>query len=263
MQKGKVKDFFSSVHEEGFQAILESECVPDVVTTVANTVTTEGASLFLGSIIGAAAPRINNVRMNYLQKRFENRVEEALKIMQNKIALIEENYALLSEELQEKFRGLYVEWLLDNLNSERQPEKVVSHVNGYINMMANETNDDVMIMFCDTLNQLTQLDIDVLRLYGIKQNENVWKLMDRYSIKPEQLQIIKEKLVRFGLLYSKSDDLRDDNIDAVVKYLLAVEAESKKRTPKNIKMKDVKKPKVNEMYSITRLGRDFLLKISG
>ena len=262
MQKGKVKDFLNSVQEEGFQAVLESEYVPEVVTSVADIVTTESTSLLFGSIIGAAAPRINSVRMNYLQKRFENRIETALKIMQDKIATIENNYELLSEELQEKFRGLYVEWFLDNLYSERQPSKVVCHVNGYINMMSNETNDDIMIMFFDTLNQLTQLDIDVLKLYSTDANENAWNLIERYGIESDQLQIIKEKLVRFGLVYSKRDDLRDENIDAVVKYLFALEAESKKKSPKNIKMKNITKPKSSESYSITRLGRDFLLNIS-
>lgn len=207
MKKGKVRDFLSSVREEGFQALLESEYVPEIVTSMADMVTTEGTSLFLGSIIGAAAPRVNSVRMNYLQKRFEKRVESALKIMQNQISLIENNYASLNDEMQEKFRGLYVEWLMDNLYSERQPEKVTSHVNGYINMMTNDTNDDIMIMFMDTLNQLTQLDIDVLKLYTISSDESAWDLIGRYGIQPEQLKVIKEKLERFGLIYSKQDDL--------------------------------------------------------
>lgn len=262
MEKGKVKDFLSSAKEEGFQAVLESDCVPEVVSALANAVTTEGTSLLLGSVIGAAAPRINSVRMNYLQKRFENRVETALQMMQNKITAIENRYAALSDELQEKFRGLYVEWFLDNLNTERQPEKVEYHVNGYINMMSNNANDDIMIMFFDTLNQLTQLDIDVLKLYSINPDETGWNLMERYGIRPEQMQIIKEKLVRFGLIYSRKDDLRDDNIDAVVKYLFALEAENKKKSPKPVKMKDIKKPKSNETYSITGLGRDFLSTIS-
>lgn len=262
MKKRKVRDFLNAVQEEGVQAVLESDYVPEIVTSLADVVTTESTSLLLGSIIGAAAPRINSVRMNYLQKRFENRVETALQIMQKKIAVMENNYELLSEELQEKFRGLYVEWFLDNLYSERQPSKVTCHVNGYINMMSNETNDDIMIMFFDTLNQLTQLDIDVLKLYGTDANENAWNLIERYGIESDQLQIIKEKLVRFGLVYSKRDDLRDENIDAVVKYLFAVEAESKKKAPQSVKMKNITKPKSSESYSITRLGRDFLLKIS-
>ncbi len=106
MKKGKVRDFLSSVSEEGFQTILESEYVPEVVTSMADMVTTEGTSLFLGSVIGAAAPRVNSVRMNYLQKRFEKRVESALKIMQNQISLLENNYASLNDEMQKKFRGL-------------------------------------------------------------------------------------------------------------------------------------------------------------
>ena len=143
------------------------------------------------TVVGA--PRANSIRMNYLQKRFEKRVESALRIMQNQISSIENNYATLNDEMQEKFRGLYVEWLMDNLYSERQPEKVTSHVNGYINMMTNDTNDDIMIMFMDTLNQLTQLDIDVLKLYTISSNESAWDLIGRYGIQPEQLKVIKEK----------------------------------------------------------------------
>lgn len=84
MKKRKVRDFLNAVQEEGVQAVLESDYVPEIVTSLADVVTTESTSLLLGSIIGAAAPRINSVRMNYLQKRFENRVETALQIMQKK-----------------------------------------------------------------------------------------------------------------------------------------------------------------------------------
>lgn len=104
--------------------------------------------------------------------------------------------------------------------------------------------------------------IDVLKFYAISSDESAWDLIGRYGIQPEQLKVIKVKLKRFGLSYSKQDDSRDDNIDAVVKYLLAIEAESKRKNPKSVKMKDIKKPKTYELYSITGLGRDFFLKIS-
>ena len=66
MKKGKVRDFLNAVQEEGVQAVLESDYVPEIVTSLADVVTTESTSLLLGSIIGAAAPRVNSVRMNYL-----------------------------------------------------------------------------------------------------------------------------------------------------------------------------------------------------
>lgn len=133
------KDFLSVVGEESTQAVLESELVPQIVSSVAEMVTTEGVSLVLGSVIGAVAPRINGIRIGILEKRFEQRVESALAIMQSKIQLLESNYELLNEDMQEKFRGLYVEWLMDSLYSERQPEKVESHINGYINMILHLT----------------------------------------------------------------------------------------------------------------------------
>lgn len=262
MDKRKVKDFLAAVGEEEVQAALESECLPSVVTEISELVTTEGTSLLLGSIVGAAAPRINSIRLNYLEKRFEQRVETALSLMDSRICLIESKYEELEEELQEKFRSLYVEWFMDNLYVEKQPEKVQFHVNGYINMMDNSTNDNIMIMFMETLSELTMLDIDVLKLYSSNSDETAWNLIERYSLQPEQLSVIKEKLVRYGLVYSRMDDARDDNVDAIANYLIALDKEAKKKNPKPVKMKDIKKPKRTESYSITPLGRDFLNKIT-
>ena len=56
----------------------------------------------------------------------------------------------LSETVQNKFNETYLEWLLDNLYEEKQAEKVSYHVNGFINLMSNDVNDNLMLMFFNT-----------------------------------------------------------------------------------------------------------------
>lgn len=262
MKKGKVKDFLSASKEEIVDSVVESDMLPAAVEEIADIVVSEGIAEIIGTLIGACAPRINGIRLSYKQNRFETRVKSALTLMAKRIDAMEENYVALTEEVQEKFRGQYVEWLLDNLEIEKQQEKVPYHVNGFINLMSNEANDNLMLMFFDTINQLTQLDIDVLSLYCRDTQENIISLCDRYNLKTEQVTVIKEKLERLGLVYCKNDEQRDKNIDEIVDYLNKVDKDQKKSKPKGVRLPNIRNPNRSTSYAITSLGRDYLKVIS-
>lgn len=256
-----IKDLAKSIAEEGVSSALNSENLPEIIADVADVVWPEGASLIVGSILGAVAHRINSVRQNYKQNRFERNVREALTVFGKRIDELELNFKNLNSDMKEKFNGLYLEWFLDNLYSERQVSKVPYHVNGFINFMNNDSNDNIMIMFFDTLNQLTQLDIDALKMYDINSPENYNSLTQKYNLLPEQIKVIKEKLARLGLLYSKNDEQRDSNIDTIVEYLKKVDQDAKTKKPKGVKLPNIKKPNRMERYSITGLGRGYLKAI--
>ena len=256
-----IRDLAKSVADEGVSSALNSENLPEVIADVADVVLSEGSSLIVGNILGAVAPRINSIRQNYKQNRFERNVREALIVFGKRIDELEMNFKNLNIDMKEKFNGIYLEWFLDNLYSERQSSKVPYHVNGFINFMNNDSNDNIMIMFFDTLNQLTQLDIDALKMYDIDSPENYNTLMKKYNLLPEQIEVIKEKLARLGLLYSKNDDQRDSNIDTVVEYLKKVDQDAKTKKPKGVKLPNIKKPNKAERYSITNLGRGYLRTI--
>ena len=149
---------------------------------------------------------------------------------------------------------------MDNIYDEKQSEKIPYHVNGYINFMTNETNDNLMLLFFNTLNELTQLDIDVLKMYDMNSEENILTIRERYNLNFEQTMVIKEKLTRLGLLQSKNDEQRYLNIDYVVDYLIAVEKDSKKSKPRGVTLQKskIKKPNRAESFCITRLGRSYL-----
>ncbi|MCC8098440.1 MAG: hypothetical protein LIO44_07845 [Eubacterium sp.] len=258
MGKGKIKDLLSATKDEAIGDFLDSELTPEIVKNAAELVVSEGPAAIFGMFFGAVAPRINSIRLSYKENRFERHVETALSVMTNRIESLENNYNSLNKEMQEKFSGTYMEWLFDNLYDEKQEEKISCYVNGYINMMSNDANDNLMLMFFDTISQLTQLDIEILRLYSIDSQDDITKLCERNNLEYEQTAMIKEKLTRLGLLNSRNDEQRDNNVDLIVDYLKKSDKENRSRNPKNVKLPRINKPNRSESYKITSLGNSYL-----
>lgn len=264
MNKGKIKDFILATKDEIVNVTVDSETISEIVNNIGETVVSEGTAVIIGEIVGAIAPRKNGIRLSYKQNRFERNVKQALEVICKRIQTLELNYSLLDKEIQEKFSTEYLEWLLDNLYDEKQKEKIPYHVNGYINLMSNEANDNLMLMFFDTMNELTQLDIEVFNLYSIHSQDNIWALCKRYNLTPEQTNVIEEKLARLGLLESRNDEQRDKNLDYIVEYLEAQDKDSKKKKPSgvNFPKTKIKSIKRFESYSITQLGNGYLKVVS-
>lgn len=256
--KDKVKDLFSSASEQTMGEIVESNIIPELVKKVAETVVQEGTADIIGNICAAVLPRANGIALNYKQKKFERNVNIALGEFEKKFSVMDEKLSLLNEELEERFRELYVEWLLDSLENEKQNVKIPYLVNGYINMMNNTTNDDLMLMFFSTLNDLTDLDINVLKMYHFACDGNIYTLMNEKNLSIEQINLVKEKLLRNGLLDSKNDEQRDDNLEEVVRYATDLAKQMKATKPKVVKAPKTKKIPKSESYSITELGRNYL-----
>ena len=77
----------------------------------------------------------------------------------------------------------------------------------------------------------------------------------------EQMRFIREKLERFGLLQSKNEEINDNNLKEIVKYLQNLEKESKKSKPGSVKIPKLKKVSGSDSYKITQLGRQYLTLI--
>lgn len=258
----KVYDFLNASKEEITDMALESDIIKSVVTDFAKLALSEGSAVIVGNIISTLSPRINNIRLNYKQSRFERHVASTLSVIKEKIDVLERNYSALNEEVKEKFSTEYLEWLLDNLYEEKQADKVLFHVNGYLNLMNNDANDNLMLMFFNTINELTMLDIDVLNMYNYESSENINTLCEKYKLDYNQINVIKAKLERLGLLENKNEMQRDSNVDLIVEYLKKLDQEQKKRNPKEIKIPNIKKISKTKSYTITNLGRSYLKIIS-
>ena len=236
--------------------------MPSIVEDIADVAVSEGVATVIGGLISAAAPRLNGIRLNYKYNKFESHVKMAITQLLRRVEVLEVNYNALNENNIEKFNGTYQEWLLDSLYNEKQQEKISYYVNGYINLMDNSANDNLMLMFFNTINELTQLDIDVLGMYSGETQDNIFTLGEKYNLLPEQLMVIKEKLARLGLLVSINDIQRDENIDAIVLYLDKVDKEKKKRNPREVKIPKIKKVNRHDSFRITKLGINYLKVIS-
>lgn len=260
--KEQVTDLITAIKEEGITSILESESLKAVVTELAKQLTTEETSLFLGSLFGAIAPRVNGVVLSYKQNRFERNTNLMIEALTTRIELLERNFSQLSPEMQDNYKTQYIEMLLDNIIDERQAEKIRWNVNGFINLMTDDSNENILQLFFDTLSELTVLDIDVLRMYWHSSDIEISDIIDKYGIDYDQLKLVKEKLVRLGLFSRKNDEVRDSNIDEITIYLRNLEKDQKKKNPKGVKLSNkVKKISGIESYRITNLGVGFLRSI--
>lgn len=70
-----------------------------------------------------------------------------------------------------------------------------------------------------------------------------------------QIRFIEEKLERFGLLQSRNEEINENNLEMIVKYLEKVKKENRKRNPDDIKVPSIKRVGASDSYRITPLGR--------
>lgn len=163
-----------------------------------------------------------------------------------------------------EYQRQITEALLDNIVEEPQEAMVKYNVNGYVNLLKSDnTNLDIVLMFFKTLSQLSDLDIRVLKSYSYLGNdgENILDICKDIHVDFEQMRFIREKLERFGLLQSKNEEINDNNLKEIVKYLQNLEKERKKSKPGSVKIPKLKKVSGSDSYKITPLGRQYLTLI--
>ena len=209
---------------------------------------------FIDGSIGLVVPSAGNMILSYKQQRMERRIVATLQTLIDR----QEEFNNIIAEIQDKIdyqnmKGKYFEMLMDYSMDEPQEEKIEYLVNGYLNVARiPNPQEDVVRSFYDTLKQLNLLDIRVLRLYSYTGQDNAYNIMEDYQIDHYQYNMVREKLARLGLIYSKNELQRDKNQDAMVDYLSDL---SKGRAGK---LRNVKKISRSESYSLSSYGNRFI-----
>lgn len=215
------------------------------------------------SIVGSVVPVANNVLLSYKQHRLERNVLNSLRIIQSKQNELEKRMNELLEN-NPTFITQITEALLDNIVDEIQERMVEYNVNGYINLLKSDhTNIDLGLMFFKTMSQLNDLDIRILKVYSNLETdgESIVSICNELNLELNQIRFIKEKLERFGLLQSRNEEMNDDNLDRIVKYLEKVKKENRKRNPNDVKVPSLKRVSSSDSYRITSLDRSYLTMI--
>ena len=63
------------------------------------------------------------------------------------------------------------------------------------------------------------------------------------------------------MLQSRNEDINDDNLIKIVKYLEKVKKENRKKNPDDVNVPNLKKVNGTDSYRITSLGKHYLTMI--
>lgn len=261
------KDLARSGLEVGTSILLEN--LPELGTEVAGIIGNEAIGTTIqtlaGGFLGAVAPAFLGVKLSFQQKRFERNMVKMVCAIKQQQETIQQRLDMLELNVRQKFiDGPYRDVLLDNIISENQEQKVQYNINGYINLMGIENpNDDVVFTFFHTLSQMSELDIRVLKLYRPTFDmddgpENFLDIMREVNIGETQYSFILEKLCRLGMLYSKNEERRDENLDIIGKTVVELIKQLYSKKPKEVKAPKLNRISRTESYRISVLGRQYL-----
>ena len=250
----KIKDL-----AEGTKGVIGEIIAEDVIPAL-------GTEMLKGTVLEAAtgavsalSPRIGGVMIAYKQKRWERNWEQYISLIAEHQEELNTRLGKLEAKQQEEVKDIYFPLVSDYVGNEKQIEKIKFIVNGFINLTAGiNMQEDTTIMYYDTLEQLSLLDLRILKLYNHRylneeKDDDIYSVMRDYQIDATQVSLIKEKLLREGLLLSQNDEKMEENINNVSEF---VEGLSKNK--KNLKLKRMNRISRSESYKITSYGRKFL-----
>ena len=256
MDQYKLEDLMDATKEEVGKEIVE-KLLPQVIQEAGSFLFEKGVGMLACEMVGSVLPVANNVLLSYKQHRLERNVLNALKIVQTRQIELENRMSNLFEN-NPVFIEQITEALLDNIVDEIQEKLVEYNVNGYINLLKSDhTNIDLGLMFFKTMSQLNDLDIRILKVYSNlgTEGESIVSICNELDLELNQIRFIKEKLERFGLLQSRHEEMNENNLDAIVKYLEKVKKKG------DVKVPSLKRVRGTDSYRITSLGRHYLTMI--
>lgn len=256
MDQYKLEDLMDVTKEEVGKEVVE-KLLPAVIQEAGSFLFDKGVGMLACEIVGSVLPVTNNVLLSYKQHRLERNVLNALKIVQTRQTELEYRMNELLENNPLYTRQI-TEALLDNIVDEIQEKLVEYNVNGYINLLKSDhTNIDLGLMFFKTMSQLNDLDIRILKVYSNlgTEGESIVSICNELDLELNQIQFIKEKLERFGLLQSRHEEMNENNLDAIVKYLEKVKKKG------DVKVPSLRRVRGTDSYRITSLGRHYLTMI--
>lgn len=211
------------------------------------------SGLVLDGAVGAIVPGVGNLILSYKQQRTEKNLEMFISQIVARQDEFNERLNRLDPEKLQKITNHYFGIVTDYVLDVRQREKINFIVNGYINLTDfQELNDDAVIMYYDTLDQLTMIDIAVLKSHHanyIRDSSN-GEFLEQLML--GQKRLINEKLERLGLFSSENQRKMDENVKNMATYLQEVQ--------KGKKSPSLKYNKVwgSDSYRLTDYGRKFL-----
>ncbi len=245
---------------DGTTGVIGEIIAEDVIPTLGAAMLKGTAIEVATGAVSAISPRIGGIMIAYKQKRLERNWEQYIALIAEHQEELNQRLNKLEEKQREEVKDIYFPLVSDYVGEEKQSEKIKFIVNGFINLSAGiNMQEDTTLMYYDTLSQLSMLDLRVLKLYtqqyinGDQTGDDIYTVMADYQIDMAQVSMIKEKLLRQGLLLSQNEEKMEENINNVSEFI-----EGLSKNKKNLKLKRINKIRRSDSYKITSYGRKFL-----
>lgn len=233
------------------------ERIKNAIEPATGSVLDMASGLLLDGTVGVVVPGVGNMILSYKQKRMENNIEKALSKLVERQDELNEKLEKIDGEAAREVETKYFDMMIDYATEAKQQEKIDFIVNGFINVCDIENpQEDIIMHYYDTLDEMTLLDIRILKLYyqptylGQEENESgdsFFKLINDCHLEDNEFTSIKEKLQRLGLVESRNEIDRENNIEAIERYL----------SGKDKKLK-TKRTRRSDSFRITSYGRRFV-----
>lgn len=215
-------------------------------------------------------PVIGRMASRYLTNRSIKNEHKFISEIAKRVGAIEKNILDKTEDQKEVLDNLAA-YAYEEAVKSNQEDKISYIVNGFVNMtLIDDLSEDIAYIYYDTLEQLTVLDISVLKLYGkpyleIDSVANYSEILDQFGIEYHQYDAVRKNLQRMTLLEDSEEERFDKHFKDFVKVfnsnmkLLATFKNPKKFDTKEFgKLKDIKEYRPRESLKLSKFGREFL-----
>ncbi|MPM36294.1 hypothetical protein SDC9_82889 [bioreactor metagenome] len=225
-------------------------------------------------------PVVGNAVSSYRMNRKIQNVEALGKELSKRIDSLQNSINTM--EIEDKQRAdAILDFALVSVESYTQEEKITYLANG-IDLIFKNSNIsyDISYLYINTLNNLTILDISVLKLYTNNTYANYGKphefnsyqdIVDKFNIEYEQYQGIQSNLYRMGILETQTDRSIEKDLSEIEKTVKTIEKDLKnihgiigdlinpKKNVNRIPSLSAKLPKIKstDRYVISKFGREF------
>ncbi|MFC6809578.1 hypothetical protein ACFQEP_14605 [Lactococcus lactis subsp. hordniae] len=243
------------------------ENVPSLIQNGTLQIGTE----ILGGAMVDTIPVVGRILTNYYTKKQLHNTEVLLSELSKRVEEIEENLSSKTDGEKVALNDL-MGYVYEKAIQTIQDEKISYMLDGYINLTKIENvSADITYIYYDTLDQLTILDLSVLKFFFKKQvyfenidgYDNYKELMKDFGIEDHQFQAVEKNLYRMSLLDDGGEDDTDKyfkncmkQMNDNFKLLNSYASKGDARLLRNIK--EVKPYRTREHLRISQFGRDFV-----
>ncbi len=200
--------------------------VPEIAEEIAGNFVPAIVAGTVGEVAGSLIPGVGSMIMSYKQARFERNIEKMVSELMKRMEEFNQYYAELDDKIATQVKNQYFGIMADHAAGATQEEKIELIVNGYINLVKDgHPQEDVVMMYYDTLDELTLLDIRMLKLKKLYLNDDrdsITQIWQDYNIDRSQTNLINEKLSRLGLIESRKENEYEklfNNVNNMIDYL--------------------------------------------